>query len=153
LCLNCSTGNSSKRGYGRLPHEDPDDNHNTQKAPSQNSTAANSTASTPSDPPVNHLTPDLFDFELTDEFSDDSEYGEYSYMHEKTRLGWHWGLRFEADVFRKGAFLFEFASGVRQVYFPTCLYDLYSSRNERATFRAVVCFSLALFRNLWGCHC
>lgn len=76
LCLDCSTGNNSKRGYGRLPHEDPDDNHNTQTATSPNSTAANSTVSTPSEPPVNHLTTDLFDFELTDEFSDDSEYGE-----------------------------------------------------------------------------
>ncbi|CAB3365229.1 transcription factor ovo-like homolog lin-48 [Cloeon dipterum] len=67
--------NSSKRGYGRLPHEDPDDNHNTQQA--QNSSATNSTATTPSNPPpVNHLAPELFDFELTDEFSDDSEYDE-----------------------------------------------------------------------------
>jgi hypothetical protein len=76
----CSTGNNSKRGYGRLAHDDPDDNHNTQKAASPNSTAANSAASTPSEPPVNHLTTDLFDFELTDEFSDDSEYGEFLFI-------------------------------------------------------------------------
>lgn len=71
---------NSRRGYGRLPPEDPDDVANLNTQTSTDACSPNSsTASTPTAPNApTHLAPEFCDLDLGDDLTDDSDYGEFS---------------------------------------------------------------------------